>query len=249
MLKTFTIAAAGLSLGVATSANATILVVFGEIGPSVAAFDATVTGTGATVNTLTLDSTNLPGGTTTADLGAFTITRNNGGTVNNGGTYGTIVGDTININPQGSGPGIGAIGSGITFTFDNAVNALGFEVGDWGTCCQPSALFISFDGGAPIQVGVSTVGGDVFFNNRAEVFVSALDDSGDFTSATFWGDGFGEFLVAGGTIRYANVGRGTLPPTPGAVPEPATWAMMLAGFGLVGGAMRARRRSTSVSFA
>ena len=32
-----------------------------------------------------------------------------------------------------------------------------------------------------------------------------------------------------------------------AVPEPATWAMMIAGFGLVGGAMR--RRKTSVAFA
>jgi len=31
------------------------------------------------------------------------------------------------------------------------------------------------------------------------------------------------------------------------VPEPATWAMMIAGFGMVGGAMR--RRSVSVSFA
>ncbi len=29
-----------------------------------------------------------------------------------------------------------------------------------------------------------------------------------------------------------------------AVPEPASWAMMLGGFGLVGGAMRARRRTT-----
>ena len=35
----------------------------------------------------------------------------------------------------------------------------------------------------------------------------------------------------------------------GAVPEPATWAMMLMGFGLVGGAMRRRKVSTSVSFA
>jgi uncharacterized protein YjiK len=34
---------------------------------------------------------------------------------------------------------------------------------------------------------------------------------------------------------------------PGAVPEPATWAMMIAGFGLVGSAMR--RRKTSVRFA
>jgi len=31
-----------------------------------------------------------------------------------------------------------------------------------------------------------------------------------------------------------------------AVPEPAAWAMMLAGFGLVGGAMRRRERSRTV---
>jgi PEP-CTERM motif len=34
----------------------------------------------------------------------------------------------------------------------------------------------------------------------------------------------------------------------GAVPEPATWAMMIGGFGAIGGAMRYRRRRTSVSF-
>ncbi|MEP6785599.1 MAG: DUF1194 domain-containing protein [Sphingomonadales bacterium] len=37
--------------------------------------------------------------------------------------------------------------------------------------------------------------------------------------------------------------------TTGAVPEPATWAMMLAGFGIVGSAMRRRRRyNMNVSF-
>ncbi len=35
----------------------------------------------------------------------------------------------------------------------------------------------------------------------------------------------------------------------GAVPEPATWAMMIGGCGMVGGAMRRRRVSTKVSFA
>ena len=35
----------------------------------------------------------------------------------------------------------------------------------------------------------------------------------------------------------------------GAVPETATWGMMIAGFGLMGAAMRNRRRSTKVSFA
>lgn len=37
---------------------------------------------------------------------------------------------------------------------------------------------------------------------------------------------------------------------PGAVPEPGTWAMMILGFGAVGGAMRSRRRNrVSVSYA
>ena len=31
-----------------------------------------------------------------------------------------------------------------------------------------------------------------------------------------------------------------------AVPEPATWALMLLGFGFVGGAMRSRRKNTNV---
>lgn len=35
----------------------------------------------------------------------------------------------------------------------------------------------------------------------------------------------------------------------GAVPEPSTWAMLILGFGLVGGAMRRRRTAVSVSYA
>lgn len=42
-------------------------------------------------------------------------------------------------------------------------------------------------------------------------------------------------FIQGGTI-------GTVPVPPGAVPEPATWAMMIGGFGLAGAAMRRRRR-------
>ena len=35
----------------------------------------------------------------------------------------------------------------------------------------------------------------------------------------------------------------------GAIPEPAAWALMLAGFGLVGGAMRRRQTSVRVTYA
>ena len=50
-----------------------------------------------------------------------------------------------------------------------------------------------------------------------------------------------------GTVTFTYDGDVVTPPT-GAVPEPATWAMMIGGFGLVGGALR-RRQSTSVTFA
>lgn len=45
-------------------------------------------------------------------------------------------------------------------------------------------------------------------------------------------------------VRYAISGLATA-----AVPEPATWAMMIAGFGLVGAAMRRRSIRTTVSYA
>jgi PEP-CTERM motif len=37
-----------------------------------------------------------------------------------------------------------------------------------------------------------------------------------------------------------NVGSASITLVPGAVPEPAAWAMLIAGFGLVGGTMRSR---------
>lgn len=57
-----------------------------------------------------------------------------------------------------------------------------------------------------------------------------------------------------GDSAFAASASLSVPPGPGggegAVPEPASWAMMVGGFGMMGGMMRANRRSrTSVSFA
>jgi PEP-CTERM motif len=49
------------------------------------------------------------------------------------------------------------------------------------------------------------------------------------------------FTSASGTFLSANVG-------PGGVPEPASWALMIAGFGLTGAAMR-RRTKVVVTYA
>lgn len=47
-------------------------------------------------------------------------------------------------------------------------------------------------------------------------------------------------LCGTGTFNYF--------PFPGAVPEPGTWAMIIIGFGMVGGTMRVRRRNISVPY-
>lgn len=53
------------------------------------------------------------------------------------------------------------------------------------------------------------------------------------------------------SIRFSNeyVGIRSISISAAAVPEPATWAMMLLGFGMMGAAIRYRRSSSSVSFA
>ena len=164
-------------------------------------------------------------------------------------SYGTMSGDVIGINPSGGGSNprtdpMDYFNSGITFTFDNAVNAVGFEVGDWATCCfDPlTELFISFDGGAPIKVASASSSADGLFpsqtnpGNVFEIFVAAFDDTGDFTEVSFWGNGIGEFLVAGGQVRYSLLDQGSLP---GGVPVPAPLALM--ALGLIGVAVRARK--------
>jgi hypothetical protein len=87
--------------------------------------------------------------------------------------------------------------------------------------------------------------------------------SPNITGCSAYGAGFCPFGAAGvsftGTARSISFGGvanqivfdditfGSSTPGPGpAVPEPASWAMMIAGFGLTGAAMR-RRRSTAVA--
>ncbi len=146
-------------------------------------------------------------------------------------------GDAIGINPASP-----AASSGLTFDFVSPVNAFGLEVGDWATCCFPSSLYISFDGGATRLVATAIADAD---NPGAAAglgylnFVGAIDTTNTFNKVTFYGDGFGEYLVAGGTIRYATLGIGSVP----SVPEPETYAMLLAGLSLVGFATRRRKVS------
>ena len=89
-------------------------------------------------------------------------------------------------------------------------------------------------GDVPLAVANNSASGSFLFGSSDYVLNKFYSFSGVFTS----------FYVYGEVAGYK-------PPTfaSAPVPEAATWGMMIAGFGMMGAAMRTRRRSTKVSFA
>ena len=79
----------------------------------------------------------------------------------------------------------------------------------------------------------------------------AIPFTGSGQSATVGGipivNGFLNTIQVKGFTTGAGVYSGTATFTAGAVPEPASWALMIAGFGLVGAAYRRRRMVVSFS--
>lgn len=104
----------------------------------------------------------------------------------------------------------------------------------------------------------------VYFNNvLAGTFTQGIDGTGAFKKAFTLQTLSFTATSALTTIKFiegvgSNGGNGSNDPlidgvsfkaAAGAVPETATWGMMIAGFGMMGASLRTRRRSAKVSFA
>jgi len=196
--------AAGL-MAAAGSASALPSVFNDSVPDGITTFDSTVTSAGGTVNTDNL--TGLSSGNTWTRTD-YTITSTDGSSRSIDPSYSGLTGQSIGINPY-SPPA----NSGLTFTFNSPINAFALEIGDWATCCYlPSSLYISFDGGATKLVASAYSAADnpgVVKEGEYANLVGAVDDSATFQTISFYGDGYGEYLVAGGTIRYAVVPIGS----------------------------------------
>ncbi len=86
--------------------------------------------------------------------------------------------------------------------------------------------------------------GTDFFQLSTDGLPQGSTTSGVITISVAQGQTFGAYVLATDNV----LGRGSIS-FGNAVPEPATWALMILGFGAVGGAMRRRQVKTSVRFA
>ncbi len=87
----------------------------------------------------------------------------------------------------------------------------------------------------------------IYTDSLVEVYVDGaleLSLTGSFSDGRF---GFYNYSQA--NVLYAGITNEVLPPSTGAVPEPASWAMMIAGFGLAGAALRRRGARTVTRYA
>jgi hypothetical protein len=253
------------------SANAATHIVNAAPGDVAAQFTSVVTAAGGSVAPIVLGTAD--DGVTSrvvaytdgnGNPATVTIQRLNGGALYNG-TYPSVTGSVFSINPnQDAGDTIPGERSGLRFIFSSPVNAFGMDIGDWATCCttvtrdptvvstygvaaEGSGLWIRFGGGAATLPANALTAADnpgYAANNEFVNFIGAIDDSGTFTTVDFWGDGWGEVLVAGGTLRVGVVPRGGIGP----VGVPALGEFGLLGVvSLVGaaGALAVRRRRVS----
>ena len=143
-----------------------------------------------------------------------------------------------------------------TLTYDPTITVNDGAVTSYST----SSNYVSFQTTNPgyttfantaLLLGTRDTGAVNGLNSQINDFYAVLgiNSSGNYDpSSPFSNDGFG--VSAGGRLYFADYSRVTVTDPnapPPSVPEPATWAMFIGGFGLIGGAMR-RRQKVSVSF-
>ncbi len=118
--------------------------------------------------------------------------------------------------------------STVTITFDSAIFAFGADFGALNDDIARTEIVAAGDTLAP----------SITAGNQVRFFGFTSDTA--FTTVTFTGgpgDGFGVDNVSFGGLA-------------GGIPEPTTWAMLIFGFGAIGGAMRKKRKANvSVSYA
>ena len=209
------------------------------------AFAALATATGASAATITIDQgspyqTAYDYGSMGAGRGVSFLATQNFSITSMGVDLGILATNSTNyvyqIFSSTNGHNVGSLLASTTFQ----LNA--------GSGYQDKALSFAFNAGSYYVVNFARADGASFGSNLGTHYAyegaASLISYGPLTVV----EGF-----EGTPINNSNplmiYTRLTTVDATAAVPEPATWAMMIGGFGLVGASMRYRRRKVAVSFA
>lgn len=152
----------------------------------------------------------------------------------------TIVGGSVLTTPPGApkywGSNVTPGGShyldflgDVTFSFTAPINSFGLVMGG---LQGPNTISWTNSSGSQ-QISVAQAGGSGF------AFLGFTDFGESITSITVSSPGDYDGLD---DVRFGLVNAG-------AIPEPATWAMLVLGFGVIGGSIRSRRHKAKPSFA
>jgi hypothetical protein len=114
---------------------------------------------------------------------------------------------------------------------------------------------------AGLNASTASLSGVFAADDNASIYLNGIEiaaQGGTYGSTTAFSSTTGDFVAGTNTLTFVTINSGGGPAgldvavsgTASAVPEPATWAMMLLGFGMIGMAVRSRRRqSVSVTYA
>jgi hypothetical protein len=169
-------------------------------------------------------------------------------TLGAGSTIGVFTAGAAGIEIQRNYPGLSPADSGTQLVeLDTFANSSMFTMIDSGT------YSLKFAYSARPGVAASSNGIDVYFGST---LLGSFAENGVGLSNTAFSTKTLDFTAStAGALRFVASGTSdslggfldTISLTPSPAPEPASWALMLGGFGAIGGAMRSRRKA-AVSF-
>lgn len=186
-----------------------------------------------------------------AHIGFTSLTTTPGAAVVLPGATTTVGGDTFSSNSTllalvDSDPGPGPYGNYLTtFLSSQSIGA----ANDVLTITTPGVTALGFDYGSyitfPLTLTVTVSTGDAFSLTNAfdsPQFIGFSAGGAAITSVSLSGV-FAQGQFGGTVIDLIDVSQsgGAPPPPPPPAPEPAEWALMVVGFGLLGAQLRGRR--------
>lgn len=244
--KKSVLAAAAMALP--ALAQAAPIIYFGEANPAAPPF--TVAGAPVTARSAFLATLS---GVSSESFETFALGADPASLTFNGSAgliTATLLGDgIIENNAGGAGSGGNAFGrfathgtqyyetnSGFGMTFSEAVGAFGFYGTDIGDFSGQLTITLVRSGGGSQTL---TVNHSNPSQNGALLFWGVTDAANPFTGV--------QFATTNGTdfFGFDQMVVGDPRQVTGGIPEASTWAMLIVGFGLVGGAMRARTRKVT----